>query len=88
MADDDDDVEREEEAAADGRIFRRRIVRGARFGFAASCVAVAAIAAAAAVAEALPSTPAAVSSLNEGGDCPGDFIVFDDTYSGSYHATS
>jgi hypothetical protein len=76
VADDDDDVEREEEAAADGRIFRRRIVRGARFGFAASCVA--AIAAAASVAEALPSTPAAVSSLNEGGDCPGDFIVFDD----------
>ncbi len=76
VADDDDDVEREEEAAADDRIFRRRIVRGARFGFAASCVAAIA---AAAVAEALPSTPAAVSSLNEGGDCPGDFIVFDDT---------
>lgn len=55
------------EDVADGRIFRRRIVRGARFGFVVACVV------AAAVAEVPPSTP----SLNDGGDCSGEFIVFD-----------
>ena len=70
--DEDGDVELEE-VTADGRIFRRRIVRGARFGFMAACVAVAV-----AVAE-VPSTAAAVSSLDDEGDCSGEFIMFDDT---------
>ncbi len=65
-----------EDVAADGRIFRRRIL-GARFGFVVACVAVAV--AAAAVAEVPPSTPAEVTSLSDGGDCSGELIAFDDT---------